>query len=180
MKAINSVSATRMEIRQKLIADGLRSVQQLSLLRIWIRACGDASIPDIASLQPEDLQRARDSIALFDVHDGPRFHIRYMGVQLQKAYGGEPIGKYLDQIIPASSQKLKLHGYYKVISTREPTFAGLRLEKDDGTHILYERLLLPFLVQSPDVKIVLAAINIFSEMTHFVFDNALREYRPRA
>jgi hypothetical protein len=151
-------------------SQGMRCVQQVSLLRLWERLRGKDRIPEFGALIPEDISRSIDKLSFSEVvrtEEGPRFRIIQNGAQFERMYPVSRVGRFLDETLPPAVREQALHYHNLVVAGRQPSFSYSVLRKDDGPLIRYERLLLPFTCNGGDVERIVGVITLFSEENGF-------------
>lgn len=151
-------------------SQGMRCVQQISLLKLWEQLRGKRELPQLEALSPEDISRSIDKLSLSEVvhtDDGYRFRIIQNGAQFDRIYPQRRVGKFLDEVLPQAFRKQALSFHEQVVVSRQPSFSFSVLRKDDGPLIRYERLLLPFSCKGEDVERIIGAITLFTEDNGF-------------
>jgi hypothetical protein len=96
---------------------------------------------------------------LFEVEDG-RFRFRLAGRFIVEAYGVEPRGKFLDELLPPDRAELALKAYRLVVDRRRPVLAQSEMITPRGFCFPLTRLLLPLRGRNADVGFVLAGLSI--------------------
>jgi hypothetical protein len=151
-------------------SQGMRCVQQVSLLRLWERLRGSQEFPQFNTLVAEDISRSIDKLSFCEVvrtDSGPRFRIVQSGVQFERMYPERRVGQFLDESLSPAIRDQALEHYKQVVASRQPSFSFSVVRKDDGPIIRYERLLLPFSCDGPHVERIVSVITLFSEENGF-------------
>lgn len=159
-----------MSYHSQFASQGLRCVQQISLLKLWERLRGTRELPPFDALTPDDISRSIDKLSFSEVvqaESGYRFRIIQSGVQFDRIYPERRSGKFLDEVLPQSFREQALLLHKQVVVGRQPSFSFSLLRKDDGPIIRYERLLLPFTCNGVDVERIVGAITLFTEDNGF-------------
>ena len=144
----------------------MRNVQQIALLNFWDRLRGDKRLPDIASLQPDDLRRSAEHLMFCDVaytKSQRTFVVRYQGSQVKRAFGVNATGLALDDPSIPRVERFSINDYHQVCERVEPHFRIIRLRHATGAVVHYKRLLLPFGKRNARVARIVSLISLFSE-----------------
>jgi hypothetical protein len=151
-------------------AQGMRCVQQVSLLRLWEQLRGSRELPPFSTLVADDISRSIDKLSFCEVvqtGSGPRFRIIRSGAQFERMYPERRVGMFLDQSLSPAIRDQALERYRLVVTSRAPSFSFSVVRKDDGPIIRYERLLLPFSCDGAEVERIVGVITLFSEHNGF-------------
>jgi hypothetical protein len=139
----------------------VRAVNQRWLLKFWKQQLGANRVPQWRALTNENLSRMSDHLSFLDVTgsgDAQRFHIRFHGALIGRAYGSTDCrGKYLDAVIPASRHQEGLAPYRRTVATGCPVYTIHDVTDRAGRVVHYERLLLPFASDGKEVDRILAS-----------------------
>jgi hypothetical protein len=125
----------------------VKSVRQRALLHVWQRLRGAHRVPLWSYVSPDELAPYEDDLSWFDVERHPagdRFLIRRTGRNVERLYGKNCEGQYLDDAIPEKVRPATLEAYREVVRSTGPIFTITHLTDEHGRDIHYERLLLPF------------------------------------
>lgn len=144
----------------------MRNVQQIAFLNFWDRLRGDKLLPDVASLQPDDLRRLAENLMFCDVaytKSQRAFVVRYQGSQVQRAFGVNATGLALDDPSMPRVERFSISDYHQVCEKVEPHFRIIRLRHPTGAVVRYKRLLLPFGKRTARVARIVSLIALFSE-----------------
>lgn len=151
-------------------SQGMRCVQQVSLLKLWERLRGSRELPQFSTLAAEDISRSVDKLSICEVvHSGsePRFRIIKSGAQFERMYPERRVGQFLDETLSPAIRDQALEHYRRVVASLQPSFSFTAVRKNDGPIIRYERLLLPFACDGSDVERIVGVITLFSEENGF-------------
>jgi len=157
-------------------AQGMRCVQQISLLRLWEQLRGKCELPEFEALTPEIISRSMDKLSFSEVihvENGYRFRIIKNGAQFDRIYPEKRVGRFLDEVLPQAFRDHALLLHKQVVVSRRPSFSFSMLRKADGPLIRYERLLLPFTCHGANVERIVGAITLFSEENGFDSNDVL-------
>jgi hypothetical protein len=166
--------------RDQFASQGMRCVQQISLLRLWEQLRGKCELPQFEALLPDDISRSIDKLSFSEVvqtANGYRFRIIRNGAQFDRIYPEKRIGKFLDEVLPQAIGDQALLFHEQVVVSRQPSYSFSMLRKADGPLIRYERLLLPFTCHGADVERIVGAITLFTEENGFDANDVLTAKR---
>lgn len=159
-----------MSYHNQFTSQGMRCVQQVSLLKLWERLRGSQELPQFSTLAAEDISRSIDKLSFCEVvrtDSGPRFRIIQSGAQFERMYPERRIGQFLDESLSPAIRDQALEHYRQVVASRQPSFSFSAVRKNDGPIIRYERLLLPFACEGAYVERIIGVITLFSEENGF-------------
>lgn len=169
-----------MSYRDQFASQGMRCVQQISLLKLWEQLRGKRELPLFEALLPDDISRSIDKLSFSEVvqtETGYRFRIIRNGAQFDRMYPEKRVGKYLDEVLPQAIRDQALLLHEQVVVSRQPSFSFSVLRKADGPLIRYERLLLPFTCIGENVERIIGAITLFTEENGFDVNDVLTAKR---
>ena len=169
-----------MSYRDQFASQGMRCVQQISLLKLWEQLRGKRELPQFEALLPDDISRSIDKISFSEVvqtETGYRFRIIQNGAQFDRMYPERRVGKFLDEVLPQAIRDQALLLHEQVVVSRQPSFSFSVLCKADGPLIRYERLLLPFTSSGEDVERIIGTITLFTEENGFDANDVLTAKR---
>jgi hypothetical protein len=115
-----------MSYHNQFTMQGMRCVQQVSLLQLWERLRGKSELPGFDALDPEDISRSIDKLSFSEVvltTEGPRFRIIQNGVQFERMYPVSRVGRFLDETLPPAVRDQALHYHKLVVAGRQPSFS---------------------------------------------------------
>jgi hypothetical protein len=149
--------------------DIVRSINQLWLLKCWMRLRGASQLPLLEGLTGEELVEISANLLLTDVvswEGTTRFMIRFCGTCVLEYFGvscptgGQ--GRFLDEALPAGYRDAALSTFHEAVAAREPVYTVADLRDRSGRIVHFERLLLPFGRDGTAVDRVLASIEAVS------------------
>lgn len=120
---------------------GLRRVYEY-----WQRIKQDKIAPTRREIRPEDIPPSMlPRICIIDVMAGQphRFRFRLVGTEIITEYGGDPTGKFLDEIDLGHMTEQIVAEYENVTSTAEPISGRWRYAKNDKRSLNYEHVMMP-------------------------------------
>ena len=148
--------------------DIVRSINQLWLLKYWMRLRGSSPLPGAEALDTAELAGISDNLLLTDVIVGPgrtQFLITSSGPRIAEYFGvscptgGQ--GRFLDEVLPAAYRDAALSTFHEVVAARNPVYTIADLRDRAGRIVHFERLLLPF-GRADGVDRILASIEAIS------------------
>jgi hypothetical protein len=147
--------------------DIVRSINQLWLLKSWMRLRGASQLPPWDGLSADELAGISDNLAFADVlnqDDTVRFLIRFAGIRIAEYVGVSCNGKgrYLDEALPAGYRDAALSTYREAVAAREPVYTIADMRDRAGRIVHFERLLLPFGRDGMAVDRILASVEAVS------------------
>jgi hypothetical protein len=132
----------------------VKSVKQLDLLNIWLRAFAKRrALPCLKDYKPDRIADELPDLMTFEVvgeGDHARFFITHEGTRLTSVYGSEHIepdkriNRYLDDAVGPVRYRRVVPFYRACLATARPTYSISMVRDADGKEVSYERLLLPF------------------------------------
>lgn len=149
---------------------GMRCIQQISLLKHWERWRAAEKLPQSKQISAEHIASSIDKIMLSDVHgvgSSARFLVRFHGKQYEQMYGKNCVGQYLDTALPETIRDQSLESYFACLASAEPIFNVLAVRKDAGPVIWIETLHLPFRIGGQAVGRIATIGTLFSEENGF-------------
>jgi hypothetical protein len=148
--------------------DIVRSINQIWLLKYWMRLRGSRPVP-LHSLDAEELADISDNLLFTDVvHEAgkPRFLISFSGVRILEFFGANCStggqGRFLDEVLPAAYRDAALSTLHAAVRARMPVYTVADLRDRAGRIVYFERLLLPFGRDEAAVDRVLVSIEAVS------------------
>jgi hypothetical protein len=128
-------------------------------LRSYWRRIGDGSLPGRSDLDPADIPRILGNVMLIDVERAPiRFRMRLCGTTVDRVFGQDFTGYYLDDLTAEYFERDVLLDYAGVVTTQRPHFLQRTVAIGDGVWLAYQRLLLPLSDDGSDVDMLLGGV----------------------
>lgn len=151
---------------QRVSLPSIRSSNQRALATHWNMLAAPSGLPAIGAFNPQSAGHSLEQIILWDVERigdaGDRsFRVRQVGLRAKEAFGGEMVGKTMEEFVPPALRAISLNG------TRECALSGCAIYEiittvDANAHqIDCERLLLPF-GDGDDVEQIVASLQLIS------------------
>lgn len=136
----------------------IRNVKLQRLYALWLRASDDYRMPDPGWISPIDLTEYLHHMMHVEVERDPqRFRYRKIGVELQRLYGKNPEGAYIDEMPNPLFRRVASAAYREVVDSRAPTCSTQRFYM--GLWFAsYERLLLPLSADGTHVTSIIGCI----------------------
>lgn len=127
------------------------------LYEYWRARCGDRKYPLRSAIDPVDLRFCLGYLALTDIEEPFRVRYRLVGTKLEKLYGAELSGFYVDELYTPHYRQKVLAAYHQVVTSKEPLydepFFGFFRFK-----LGYHRLMLPLASSGERVDMVLIGL----------------------
>ena len=122
------------------------------VIEYWLGLCKDLGrIPKLSEIELMDIWPVAPFLFIADLNsndDGsPDYRWRYWGTALRDYTGIEGTGKFLHQTHDPEAVDDALQSYNKVLETSEPDhwIKHMRIVGIDGSHRVYERIIVPLL-----------------------------------
>ncbi len=123
-----------------------------TLLDYWVKKRGQRQMPDRVDLDPIDIPKLLPDIGLLDVIEGGRrFYFRVVGSNINRSFGHDYTGHYLDDVAPIGYSQFITLLYRKVVETRCPIYSLGKCRYRDSSVRSIQRLLLPVTKGSDNV-----------------------------
>jgi hypothetical protein len=148
--------------------DIVRSINQLWLLKRWMRSRGRGRLPALESVPGEDLADISANLLFADVvNEGmTRFLIRFSGPRIMEYFGASCAtggqGRFLDEVLPVAYRDAALSTFHEAVAAREPVYTIADMRDRGGRIVHFERLLLPFGRDGMTVDRMIASIEAVS------------------
>jgi hypothetical protein len=108
----------------------------------WRAKRGKREMPERRDIEPAEIPALLPHISLFEVV-GDRFQFRIAGRFIVEAYGVEPRGMYLDEVLSKDRADAALKGYRTAKDLRRAVLARSEMTTPRGWSFPLTRLLLP-------------------------------------
>lgn len=136
----------------------IRNMELQRLYSLWYKAADGYRMPDPGWLSPIDLTDYLHHMLHVEVeHEPERYRYRKVGMELQRLYGKNPEGRYIDEMPNPLFRRVASAAYREVVQTRAPTCSTQRFMMGMW-FASYERLLLPFSADGTHVTSVIGCI----------------------
>jgi hypothetical protein len=126
----------------------VKSIRQRVLLAEWLRQHATAgSLPSLARYFPPDFDEEKRDMLMYEVADpsaSPCLIITFDGQRLSQAYNKVGKGQTLQDMMGPKRAAVILPVYYACVQRARPVFSICAATDVNGTHVDFERLLLPF------------------------------------
>ncbi|MBU2089093.1 MAG: hypothetical protein KKB63_00855, partial [Alphaproteobacteria bacterium] len=105
----------------------IRNRELQRLYSLWYKAADGYRMPDPGWLSPIDLTDYLHHMLHVEVEHGPeRYRYRKVGMELQRLYGKNPEGRYIDEMPNPLFRRVASAAYREVVQTRAPTCSTQR------------------------------------------------------
>lgn len=123
---------------------GIGNETQKELLGYWDSCRAGKSMPSRADIDPIDIPHLLPHVGLIDVLGGGlRFRYRLIGTQMNKVFGSDLTGRYLDQSSGGDYRDYLDRLYKRCAQGPHIVYSEGELTYQDRTHLWIARLLLP-------------------------------------
>jgi hypothetical protein len=131
--------------------DIVRSINQLGLLKSWMRARGARQLPGLEGLPAQELAGMSADLLFTDVvrREGTtQFRIGSSGERIAEYFGVDcpdrGQGRFLHEVLPLPYRPAALATFREAVAAREPVYTIADMRDRAGRIVHFERLLLPF------------------------------------
>ena len=126
----------------------------------WQQKRGTRPMPARRDIEPSDLVGVLPHLMMIDVEEGPRFRYRLFGTAVVEAFGSDPTGKYIDEVMVGTYKTFLLGLYGDLVASKKPIYSTSIYGGTRDQMLWTQRLMLPL---SPDGATVdkILAIQIF-------------------
>lgn len=128
--------------------------------RYWQEKRGAREMPSRRDIEPAELKGVLPHLMMVDVEPGPRFRYRLFGTAVVEAFGSDPTGKYIDEVMVGSYKTFLLGLYNDLITSKKPVYSTSIYGGKRDRMLWTQRLMLPLSSDGSAVDKVLA-IQIF-------------------
>jgi hypothetical protein len=126
----------------------VKAIRQRALLNEWLRQyAAVAGLPVRQRYDPSDFDEEKRDMLMYDVADSsasPRLIITFDGQRLSQAYDKVGKGRALQDVMGPKRAAVILPIYYACVQRCRPVYSICAATDVNGTHVDFERLLLPF------------------------------------
>lgn len=154
----------------RLIDQGMLSVFQIRLARMWERTKGAQDLPEFQAFDFDSIRDLLENLMICDV-DGSKhpleFVVRSQGKVVTELYGGDRSGRMIDEITPTSLRPSARKDYTAAARRMVPMFRREAMTDCAGRPVSFELLLLPFTVSRQGTDRIISAVYLFAEGNGF-------------
>lgn len=130
------------------------------LYAYWRKKRGSRAMPARPDIEPTELVPLLPHLMMIDVEQGPRFRYRLFGTAVSEAFGSDPTGKYIDEVMVGPYKAFLLGLYNDLIVSKKPVYStSIYGGKREG-QLWTQRLMLPLSSDGSAVDKVIA-IQVF-------------------
>src|SRR5687768_16481804 len=126
----------------------------------WQQKRGGRALPARRDIEPADLVAVLPHLMMVDVEEGPRFRYRLFGTAVVEAFGSDPTGKYVDDVMVGAYKTFLLGLYNDLVTSKKPIYSTSIYGGKRDTMLWTQRLMLPLSSDGTKVDKVLA-IQVF-------------------
>jgi hypothetical protein len=127
----------------------------------WQKKRGTRALPARRDIDPTELVNVLPHLMLIDVEEGPRFRYRLFGTAVADAFGSDPTGKYIDEVMVGAYKAFLLGLYNDLITSKKPIYSTSIYGGERHGQLWTQRLMLPLASDGATVDKVLA-VQVFS------------------
>lgn len=130
------------------------------LYAYWQAKRGARAMPARRDIEPVELVPLLPHLMMIDVEAGPRFRYRLFGTAVAEAFGSDPTGRYIDEVMVGAYKAFLLGLYNDLIVSKKPVYStSIYGGKHEG-QLWTQRLMLPLSSDGVAVDKVIA-IQVF-------------------
>jgi len=122
----------------------------------WQQKRGTRAMPARRDIEPMELKAVLPQLILVDVEEGPRFRYRLFGTAVVEAFGSDPTGKYIDEVMVGAYKAFLLGLYNDMLASKKPIYSTSIYGTKRDTKLWTQRLMLPLSSDGQAVDKVLA------------------------
>lgn len=128
-----------------------------AVLEYWSAKRAGQPMPSRRQIDPLELGPAiLPHLMLVDVEPGPRFRYRLFGTAVTQAFGSDPTGQYIDEIMVGRYRDFLLGLYGDLITMKKPVYSTSIYGRRTDTKMWTQRLMLPLSSDGDTVDMALA------------------------
>jgi len=121
----------------------------------WQQKRGTRAMPARRDIDPTELIGVLPHLMLVDVEEGPRFRYRLFGTAVSEAFGSDPTGRYIDEVMVGAYKTFLLGLYNDLIVSKKPVYST-SIYGGTSEMLWTQRLMLPLSSNGDHVDKVLA------------------------
>lgn len=122
----------------------------------WQAKCAGRPMPARRDIEPAELKLVLPHLMLIDVEPGPRYRYRLFGTAVTEAFGMNPTGKCVDEVMVGEYKTFLLGLYDDVCAGKLPVYSTSTYGTKRETQMWSQRLMLPLASDGATVDKVLA------------------------
>jgi hypothetical protein len=130
------------------------------LYAYWEKKRGTLAMPARRDIEPMDLVPLLPHVMMVDVEEGPRYRYRLFGTAVSEAFGSDPTGKYIDEVMVGNYKAFLLGLYNDLTASKKPIYSTSIYGGRREGQLWTQRLMLPLSSNGHDVDKVMA-IQVF-------------------
>jgi hypothetical protein len=128
-----------------------------AVLTYWAEKRGAQPMPSRRQIDPLELgPTILPHLMLVDVEPGPRFRYRLFGTVVSEAFGSDPTGQYIDEVMVGPYRDFLLGLYRDLVTMKKPVYSTSIYGTRRDTKMWTQRLMLPLSSDGNAVDMVLA------------------------
>jgi hypothetical protein len=126
----------------------------------WQQKRGARPMPSRRDIEPVEMRTLLPHLMMIDVEPGPRFRYRLFGTAVVEAFGSDPTGKCVDEVMIGAYKTFLLGLYGDLVVSKKPIYSTSNYGGKRDTMLWTQRLMLPLSSDGTAVDKVLA-IQVF-------------------
>jgi hypothetical protein len=151
---------------QRVSLHSIRSSNQRALATQWNTLAVASGFPAIGTFDPLSAGHSLEQIVLWDVEStgeagGRCFRVRQVGLRAKEAFGGELVGRTMEEFVPPALRTISLNGARECAESGCAIYEIITTVDGNAHQIDCERLLLPF-GQGDNVEQIVASLQLIS------------------
>jgi hypothetical protein len=151
---------------QRVSLHSIRSSNQRALATHWNTLAASSGLPAISGFSPQSAGHSLEQIILWDVErmseaGGRCFRVRQVGLRAKEAFGGELVGKTMEEFVPPPLHAISLNGARECAESGCAVYEIITTVDGNAHQVDCERLLLPF-GDGGNVEQIVASLQLIS------------------
>lgn len=94
-----------------------------ALYAYWQRKRGARAIPSRRDIEPVELVPLLPHLMMIGVEEGPRFRYRLFGTAVAEAFGSDPTGRCIDEVMVGAYKAFLLGLYNDLLVSKKPVYS---------------------------------------------------------
>ena len=130
------------------------------LYAYWQAKRGARAMPARRDIDPTELVPLLPHLMMVDVEEGPRFRYRLFGTAVSEAFGSDPTGRFIDEVMVGAYKAFLLGLYNDLLVSKKPVYSTSIYGGERHGQLWTQRLMLPLSSDGKTVDKVIA-IQVF-------------------
>jgi hypothetical protein len=151
---------------QRVSLHSIRSNNQRALATQWNVLAASTGFPAIGGFQPQAAGHSLEQIILWEVdntveRNARSFRVRQVGLRASEAFGGDMIGKTMEELVPPALRAISVNGVCECVESACAIYEIITTVDGNAHQVDCERLLLPF-GEDGNVEQIVASLQLIS------------------